>query len=580
MIVPKHTPIGELYKSNAILSVPKYQRSFDWGKGEVFEMITDLKASASEEQPMFLGTFVFDVSNKKEFKIVDGQQRITSLTLLLIACRQLAKKLEYHPLAQEIQKKISFTDESTGEMVSERVLVSSTISDVFKYISNASWEGDFPSKIGNKQVKRQSNKLKGIYDYMLEEIDNFGKSDLSDFLKAVYASYVIQIDIQNEIEAFDIFERTNARGIPLNVADLLKNYLYASSEEESYIDEKWNEIAVNSGSTLQRMIKYFWVSRNGSVSKSELYRKLKSYGSSEGPQKLTDRIYDFSVYYSAIQGDDEKVIKEWLMSESCEEITGNSSYFKTVVSAILGLNHFAITQHYPLIYSIASAYKRSEKGERETKHFLTLIQDIENYHFINNQICDRVGNEIEKPYAEYSKKFMDTEDFISVGKEFIQLLKDKLAKEEEFESRFLQLDYQTLSLADTCYIFNKINNFDLKPTEWVKIYDPDKTTLQNDYNTEHLLSQKPAYKVEEEDMETVDNIGNLFIISRHTNSRLQNQPPSEKIDLLRDRGRKFRYVIDFVEKFEKTDMRWGKKEILNRASELSKLAYREAWKIK
>lgn len=580
MIVPKHTPIGELYKSNAILSVPKYQRSFDWGKGEVFEMITDLKASASEEQPMFLGTFVFDVSNKKEFKIVDGQQRITSLTLLLIACRQLAKKLEYHPLAQEIQKKISFTDESTGEMVSERVLVSSTISDVFKYISNASWEGDFPSKIGNKQVKRQSNKLKGIYDYMLEEIDNFGKSDLSDFLKAVYASYVIQIDIQNEIEAFDIFERTNARGIPLNVADLLKNYLYASSEEESYIDEKWNEIAVNSGSTLQRMIKYFWVSRNGSVSKSELYRKLKSYGSSEGPQKLTDRIYDFSVYYSAIQGDDEKVIKEWLMSESCEEITGNSSYFKTVVSAILGLNHFAITQHYPLIYSITSAYKRSEKGERETKHFLTLIQDIENYHFINNQICDRVGNEIEKPYAEYSKKFMDTEDFISVGKEFIQLLKDKLAKEEEFESRFLQLDYQTLSLADTCYIFNKINNFDLKPTEWVKIYDPDKTTLQNDYNTEHLLSQKPAYKVEEEDMETVDNIGNLFIISRHTNSRLQNQPPSEKIDLLRDRGRKFRYVIDFVEKFEKTDMRWGKKEILNRASELSKLAYREAWKIK
>ena len=580
MIVPKHTQLGELYKSNAVLSVPRYQRSFDWGKNEVIEMIEDLTSAMSSGVPLFLGTFVFDVSNNSEFKIVDGQQRITSFTLLLIACRQHAKKLKYHSLAQEIQKKISFTDETTGEMVSERVLVSSSVSDVFKHMSDEKWDGEFPSKIGIKQVKLQSRKLKSLYDYMLSEVSSYGKSDLTLFLKAVYSTYIIQIDIQDELEAFAIFERTNARGMSLNVADLLKNYLYSTTSEEGDIDFKWKVISDHAQTTLQRMLKYYWVSRHGYVSKSELYRKLKSYGKSEGAKSLTDGILDFSYYYSAIQNDDEKKIKEWLVRESCEEISGNKGYFETVVSVIAGLNHFAITQHYPLIYSITIAYKNSGKGERETKFYLNLLKNIEKYHFINNQICDRVGNEIEKPYAEYSKKFTETKEFVSVGQEFVKLLKSKLATEEEFESRFVQLDYKELSLPDTCYIFNGINNFDLKPSEWVKIYDTDKTTTQNHYNTEHFLSQNPEYKVSTEDMDVVDNIGNLFIISRHTNSQLQNKAPSEKIELLKEKGRKFRYVLDFLEKFEKTNLTWGKKEINNRASELAKLAYREAWKIK
>lgn len=580
MIIPKYTPLGDLYKSNAVLSVPKYQRTFDWGKSEVFEMMTDLKASMSAEKPMFLGTFVFDVADKTNYKIVDGQQRITSFTLLLIACRQLAKKLKYHSLAQEIQKKISFTDETTGEMVSERILASSSISDVFQYMADESWDGEFPTKIGNKQVKRQSTKLKGLYTFMYEEIGHFGKSDLTSFLKTVYSTYVIEIDIEDELEAFDIFERTNARGMSLNVADLLKNYLYANAGEEEYVDNKWKEITEQSGGTLQRMLKYYWVSRHGAVSKTDLYRKLKSMGNTEGAKELTDGICDFSFYYSAVQSDNEKIIKEWLIKEECTPVYENKGYLEIIVSAVRGLNHFKITQHFPLIYSITQAYKRTDKTEKETKMFLSLIEDIEKYHFINNQICERVGNEIEKPYAEYSQKFFQTEEFLSLGKEFIDLLKDKCAKEDEFVSRFIELDYRELTLADSCYIFNKINNYDLKPSEWVNIYDPDRSILQNHYNTEHFLSQTPSFEVNAEDMEVVDSIGNLFIISRHTNSKLQNLPPKDKIEMLKERGRKFKYVMDFIEDFEKGDMKWGKKEILNRARDLALVAYQKAWKIK
>jgi len=581
MIIPKYTPLGELFKSNAVLTVPKYQRTFDWGKSEVLEMLTDLKSVVKSPKQMFIGTFVFDVSEKNKLKIVDGQQRITSFTLLLIACRQLAKKLEYYALAQEIQKKISFTDETTGEMVSERLLVSSSIADVFAYISDESWGGDFPAKIGTKQVRRQSTKLKSLYDFMYSEIVHFGRSDLTDFLKAVYSTYAIEIDIEDELEAFDIFERTNARGLSLNVADLLKNYIYATnSSEEEYVDKQWKEISERAGSTLQRMLKYFWVSRHGYVSKAELYRKLKAYGNSEGPKSLADGINDFALYYSALRSNNEDSIKEWLHQEECDSICKNKGYVEAIVSAIRGLNHFKITQHFPLIYSITRAYKNSEKGDKETRLYISLIENIEKYHFINNQICGRVGNEIEKPYAEYSEKFYTAEDFYSLGKEFIEVLKEKLAGEDEFISRFTEQEYREMTLSDSCYIFDRINNYDLKPSEWVKIFDPDSSFLVNHYNTEHFLSQNPDYEVRPEDMEVVDNIGNLFIISRHTNSKLQNMPPADKIEMLSERGRKFKYVMKFIEEFEKTDMKWGKEEILARADDLAKLGYREVWKIK
>ena len=78
----------------------------------------------------------------------------------------------------------------------------------------------------------------------------------------------------------------------------------------------------------------------------------------------------------------------------------------------------------------------------------------------------------------------------------------------------------------------------------------------------------------------VDNIGNLFIISRHTNSHLQNKPPAQKIDLLRERGLQLRYVAKFIQDFEAGDRGWGRNEILDRAEKLAKLVYQDVWKIR
>ena len=80
-------------------------------------------------------------------------------------------------------------------------------------------------------------------------------------------------------------------------------------------------------------------------------------------------------------------------------------------------------------------------------------------------------------------------------------------------------------------------------------------------------------------MEVVNNIGNLFIISKHTNSKLSNKAPIEKIELLEEFGRNMNYVVNFVSEFKQGSKSWGRQEIYSRSANLALKAYREVWHI-
>ncbi|MFA7400432.1 MAG: DUF262 domain-containing protein, partial [Sideroxydans sp.] len=230
MINPNPAKIEDILNSSIRFEVPRYQREYKWGRSEAVEFIEDIKGYAeSEKGSLFLGTVIFDISeeSKKLYRIVDGQQRLTTIVLLLIACRNVAKQINAVNLATLIQNKISFTDPTTAESLGCRLISSDSIRDVLEHIAKYDWNGEFPIKVGNKQVKRQVNRIKPIYDYFISEIKHFDQFSLGRFLRAVYNAYAVRIDIQDDMEAFSIFERTNARGIDLEASDLLKNYLFS-----------------------------------------------------------------------------------------------------------------------------------------------------------------------------------------------------------------------------------------------------------------------------------------------------------------------------------------------------------------
>src|SRR5689334_8030010 len=174
MINPDPAKLEDIFNSSLQFQVPKYQREYTWGKTEALEFLDDLKSCAeSGAEQLFLGTIIFDISDEKTrnvVNVVDGQQRLTTTLLLLIACRQLATKIYAGGVAALIQNNITYVEPTTAESLGCRLIASESIRDVFEEIAKSSWNGTFPAKVGNKQVKRQVNRIKPIYDFFFDQI--------------------------------------------------------------------------------------------------------------------------------------------------------------------------------------------------------------------------------------------------------------------------------------------------------------------------------------------------------------------------------------------------------------------------
>ncbi|HET7107545.1 MAG TPA: DUF262 domain-containing protein [Candidatus Acidoferrum sp.] len=593
MIQPKSTSVGEILALAKNFIVPKYQRGYAWQAEEAGEFCNDLESEAEQGRGLFLGTLIFNVARESEDKIVivDGQQRLTTIFILLIACRERAKDLKLEGIAQETQKRITFTDPTTAMARGPLLEASETIREVFEKMANNDWDGVFPQKIGTpktgiKQVKRQSQRIRPIYEFFSKRIADFDQPKLSKLLDSVYKTRVIRIDISDDQEAFSIFERTNARGTDLEVSDLLKNYLY--QQGVASLDEKWNETIENSEGTILRMLKYFYVSTNGYVNKSDLYAKLKVYCKDVGgAAPFVEELRQFSRFYSVIrkeQGAD--LIKEYFASIGCKALSGDTDKFQRVHLCLQALRLFKVSQNYPVIYAAVCSIKKNDNLESKAvaKQFIRLLETMEKYHFVNNAICDRVGNEVEKLYAAYSEKFFKTKDVESTINELISSLRKQLASETEFITRFTELSYATDTLGLLAYIFDRFSNYGVAPGERVRIFNPQPGVRRNDHNIEHWLARNvDGVVVDSPTLQAIDNIGNLLAISFRANSSLGNVSPAKKIQKLNGELSKkvqnLHYVRDFLQEYGPFANEWNEKQMNERATKMAKEAYKRTWSL-
>jgi hypothetical protein len=585
MFNPVPTRLEDIFNSPAQFAIPLYQREYKWGKEEALELIEDLnsyKDSAGES--LFLGNLIFEKTKDQKTIVVDGQQRLTTLMLLLIACRVRAKQLGLTRLEPKIQEKITFMSSTTGESQGCRLIASESVREVFEYMARDCWDGEFAESGGKKLAKHKVNKIKPIYDSFLKEVSEFDQTDLSKFLGAIYNSYVARIEVESEVEALSIFERTNARGLALEVSDLLKNYLFTKKVES--IEDLWETIVANAGGTILRMLKYFYVSKKGYVQKPQLYKKLKGYGAEVGPQDLTTQLRDFSEFYRIVKLSREDDIKAFFENEGLCEIFQYQDRYQRVSRALEGLREFGVAQFCPPAFAAVECITRngSKNSSGWAKKLIQLFEAFEKYHFVNNAICERVGNEVEKLYADICEDYSKSADLSKTTDLLINELKKKLASEEEFVVNFTNLDY-TSDLGLICYVFDRINNYGLDPGQGKQIYNPDPKIRRRNYNIEHFLPQKPdaELKIKKEDRESVNNIGNLLPIYFRENASLGNASPVEKVKRLEgslaQNIENQKYVKDFISEWGKDAPSWGAEKIKERAVTMAVKAYRDVWKI-
>jgi len=587
MINPTPRKIEEILNDQTKYAIPKYQREFKWGETEAQELIEDInnyKDISSEH--LFLGNFIFEARVDQITYVVDGQQRLTSIMLILIACRMYAQQLGLIKLQHKIQEKLTFIDSATAQSLGCRFIASESIVDLFEYMADDEWKGDFPARVNKKQIKKQSNRIKPIYEFFYNQISGFNSDELSQFLRSIYDAYIIQITVNNDEEALSIFERTNARGLELEVADLLKNFLF--SKKVPSIEERWKEILVNSDGTILRMLKYFYVSKNGYISKPQLYRKLKEYSGRDdvGTEAFTTALVEFSRFYSLTKDPSPIRTREYFEGIGFDSICGYEDRYVAISASLEALKGFGIAQFCPVAYAAIELLKRTPNGftsSANAKILIRLFETFEKYHFVNNVICERVGNEVERLYADTCGEIAKSEDYAHEIKKFTTSLREKRAKLDEFRAVFTDISYGSENTGKIYYIFDRLINSGLNPAQRLSIYNPDPRVLRKSNNIEHFLPQsfRDHPDIDKATRENIDNIGNLLPIYNKTNSRLGHLSPLEKVEKLNGEWKKeiqnLVFVQEFLDKYGDKAANWDAQAIKKRAEDLADISFQTIW---
>jgi hypothetical protein len=588
---PRKSTVGELFSGDTEYFVPRYQRAFDWkGDTEVSDLIQDLFAATDSKvnDNLYLGPVIFDVSEEKattKVEIIDGQQRLTTLLILLIAMREYARKsLQDESVAQSIQKHISNSD-ALSAATSHRLTPSPVIGRIFPVMSDYAWDGSFPAWVqeGPKRVgiKREVNRLKSIYSFCSSQIAAFTQGDASRFKTLARhlrdKTFVVKIEIEDRAEAFEVFERTNARGKGLEVADLLKNYIFSKEQDilSDDLDELWDNITESFGGSQLKALKQFWVSRSGKLNTRELYRSLRIHAEKLGVNDFLSELTEFAAFFAAYHSDDSDLLRSWLLSIGFPK---ESMLIEELRRSIGVLKLFNITQAVPLIFSGCRSFRLTSGDKSDAKRLLTLLRSLEYFHFANNKVGGRIGNETEQAYARFSEKIY-SDGTLQLLPEVSAWFASNILSRDEFVASFPSLSYENKSDRNIIrYVFDRIVNDGVKDGQSIDLLDLKAAHqgVRASYDIEHLSAQ--SFITDEETAELYHSIGNLIVIPKQINGILGNKTFEDKMTVLREPYKfdnNIKNVPSYLQQFvtEYGGRTWSEEAIRDRAQRLAQEAY-------
>lgn len=262
--------------SNFMFEVPQFQREYSWAQDEVTDFWNDLRGSLDADS-YFLGLVILTDRPKRKF-VVDGQQRLITLTLLATAIYFEAKRRDRKALAEKVQsdfiKSVNYeTDESDPRLVLSDESDNLTLQAI---IGN----GEPPSGFDLSEDS-VSRRMIESYEFLRDRLRSDLKSDpfkrlgkWADFLtNRLYFAVFIHPDSSS---AYQVYEVINTRGKELTTADLLKNYVLSQSPDARRPDvyRQWKEIArqfSDDGASFVQFIRHAVTVESGHVLPKDLF---------------------------------------------------------------------------------------------------------------------------------------------------------------------------------------------------------------------------------------------------------------------------------------------------------------------
>lgn len=477
--------------------IPEYQRPYAWTDEEVQTLFDDLVEYTQEriDSPYFLGTIVSYTNTDEEGniqEIIDGQQRITTLCLLLRAIYTKIEKMDHtderNNFIRQIEPALWQTDELTGKANRNQSLLESR---VFESEYNAILTNILETGITEKCAKDNYSKN---YRLCQELIDEYAKDEPLTFYSFINnilnKAIVLPIKADSQDTALTIFSTLNDRGLPLSDADIFKAKIYnnlGDSKARNEFIEKWQEISTSAeyaDESIQKLFYYYmFYLRALENDRKTTTPGLRKYYSSNGFYRL---------FEPNLMDNLNSILNFWMVVNNHEELkeepwSSNFEILKLLDTLSSYPNEF---WKYPVV----NYYLKHKESQDFEEHFLNFLKWL----FVN--LCSRyivtpTVNAVKQNILNLNAEIINNKkpriEFRAVDKnEIKEELKNPHRNVVRMLLKLLAYDNENQKelLPDKWEIEH------ILPKKWQESYFPNTSEEEVDNTIEHLGNKVPFEK--------------------------------------------------------------------------------------
>ncbi len=499
--------------------IPPFQRDYSWTEEEWEDLWVDLQGTIKEggEPAHYMGYLVLQSDNEKLFDVIDGQQRLTTLSLIVLAVLKNLRRLvesgaeatsNQQRLDQIRQTYIGYLDPVT--LVPRCKLSLNRNNDHYYQTYLVPLES-----LPNRGFRASEHGLRKAFEWFDRRIaDEVVKQSpkpgvaLAAFIEAMSDKlFFTVITVTNELNAYKVFETLNARGVRLSSTDLLKNYLFSvlhrqgqHEHEMRSLENRWEAMVGRLGSeSFPDFLRIHWNSRHSFVRQTELFKTIRARMTSrEAVFELIRRMEeDVDTYVALTQPDSS----DW------------SSEAKRYAKE---LRMFSVRQPFPLLLAAHLALPAGD--------FAAVLRACSIISFRYNVIGSLPANEQERIYTAVAVKVSQGE--LRNASAVIGALATVYPSDRVFREAFAEKSIRTSQSRNKrivryilCALEHRLTGAAL---------DFDSTT----FNLEHILPENPGDGWEsfsENELEALTfRLGNLTLLSTGSNRDLGNSPFAAK----------------------------------------------------
>lgn len=501
--------------------IPVYQRNYDWRPKQCEQLFNDLvQIIKKDRKSHFFGSIVTssaDKGGKSDYLVIDGQQRITTISILFTAMVNLMKSgivvAKDNRLAEKIEKKFLVDEYQTEERKLRLKPIKDDCISFDKLITN------------NPTEFVESSNITQNYHYFENRIKK-NEISIDELYEAIFRLEIIDIFLDKEDNPQLIFESLNSTGLDLTEADKIRNFILMgldAKKQEEYYETYWNKIEKFTAYNVSGFIRnYLTLIQKKIPNINNVYFTFKEY--------VLEKMNIES------EEDCETILKDMLYySQIYNRIITAKNDPKDVISSILfRLNNIEMTVSYPFLLAMFGHEQRSEITFADIE---TTLKVIESYIARRIMCPNYTSNALNKVFCTLDSEVMklkseNPDESYSAILIYYLLSRNGASgfpTDKEFVDALTNRDVYHMFKKNREYLFDRLENGDT--VERVNVID----MMENgDLTIEHIM---PQTLTEEWETELGDDYQNVYDQNLHTlknltltgyNSKYSNSTYTEK----------------------------------------------------